>query len=155
MTIFKSTSLHLHQVGRVGKAPEVKEINGKTFVEVAVWSAHSRRAGEGYETKYDWMRWTLTGENAAKAVEGVVKGSVVVVDGTLRSSVTENTSGTKQTWWTGYADTFSVLDDAVERSAGRKAEAAAAPRQTPKTSPADDPRMGMYRTETDEEDCPF
>ena len=75
--------------GRVGKEPEIKEIEG--VGTVAKFSLAVYRTGKGDNKKTDWF-WIEAWHDLARGMAQIGKGTMLLIKGTLKANRVEETT---------------------------------------------------------------
>ncbi|GAB4285640.1 MAG: single-stranded DNA-binding protein [Marinilabiliales bacterium] len=84
-------------IGRLGKNPEVKEINGKTFARVSLATTESYKSVSG-ERVFDtqWHNLVAWGNTALIFQKYLKKGKEIAIDGRIVNRAYEDKTGNKR-----------------------------------------------------------
>ena len=74
---------HVSLIGRLGRDPEVKEVNGKKVMNLSIATSKSWKVGEEWRQETEWHRVSLWGSNAESLSEKLKKGSLAAVEGEI------------------------------------------------------------------------
>lgn len=73
-------------IGRLGKDPEVKDVNGKEMVRFSVATTENYKDRDGnWQEKTEWHNVAVWGRQADACSKYIHKGSLVHVEGRIRS----------------------------------------------------------------------
>ena len=81
-------------IGKLGKDPEIKEVNGNQLANLTVSTWHSRKVNDEWKQDTTWHNVTVWGK-AVLAVQKCRKGDNVYVEGEIRNDEYTDKNGFK------------------------------------------------------------
>lgn len=102
---------NVYLCGRVGRDPDVRySKEGLCIVKLAVATNSSYKKAGGWVTETEWHNVTAFGTIAEKAQSKLKKGSLVIVEGRLKTDIVESKEGGKK-YYTGVIASNLIYPD--------------------------------------------
>jgi single-strand DNA-binding protein len=103
-------------IGRLGKAPELKQTNSGSVLNISLATDHVFYKNEQKQTQTEWHRCVAFGKLAENCARYLNKGSMIYAEGRLNTTEYENQHGHK-----AYS-TSIILSDVKFLGGGNKEE---------------------------------
>ncbi len=143
-------------VGRLGQDPEVRHLDNDRTVanfSMATNEVYRNKAGEKVENT-DWHNIVIWGPRAVIAEKYLRKGSLIYLEGKLRTRSWEDKEGNKRYTTEVLGDNFQMMDRASDAPAGGGAPAQSNQQQN-QSAPAESSTANAVAEPTDDDDLPF
>jgi single-strand DNA-binding protein len=144
-------------VGRLGRDPETRYTAGGQAVchfTMATDETYKDRAGER-QKRTEWHRITVWGKQADIAQKYLKKGSLIYVEGSIRSSEWTDKEGQKRTNIEINANTFRMLGSRSDSAGGGASRGAPGGADFDSGSSMSHPADDQAGPEVSDEDIPF
>lgn len=142
-------------LGRLGRDPELKySRNQVATCKFSVATSDSVKTQNGYDERTEWHNIVVFGNQAENADKFLRKGSLVLVEGRIKTNEYTDKSGVKKRFTQIIADIVRFLDSKFGDN-GRQYEKARTAQEIERHAP--DPLAGMRNSPEDynEDDLPF
>lgn len=143
----KGTMNKVVLLGRLGQDPDIRYTQSGTPVgKISVATVESVKSGDGYEDKVEWHKVVIFGKTAEFVGNYATKGSMVLVEGSLKTSAWEDQGGNKRYSTEIIARELQLVGGSKngngDGDGSSKPQSTSKPKSAPKASDPDD-------------DCPF
>lgn len=125
--------------GRLGKDPEIKEVNGKSLCNITLASSDSYQDREGsWVEKTEWHRVTIWGKRGEAISNRVHKGSKLLIEGQIRTRSWDAEDGTKRYSTEIVATDVEFMDDKKQVQSQSDFVSSSQQQSSPQSSGRDD-----------------